>query len=145
MRKYIRNKVIGQYIYAKLLYIDNKEVSDLRIFLKSNGYTGGLKKKKYLEKVGVSQTYLTFIITAEKEKSMQELRELCEKLKFFEFVQVLGIIRKNSVVSDETGSKQEVSFSEENWYKKVFFSQVVIFVMWRKLLWSKKEKESGVE
>ena len=75
----------------------------------------------------VSQTYLTFIITAEKEK-------------FFEFVQVLGIIRKNSVVSDETGSKQEVSFSEENWYKKVFFSQVVIFVMW-----SGKEKESDVE
>jgi len=69
---------------------------------------------------------------------MQELRELCEKLKFFEFVQVLGIIRKNSVVSDETGSKQEVSFSEENWYKKVFFSQVVIFVMWRKLMWSRK-------
>jgi len=95
--------------------------------------------------VGVSETYLTFIITAEKEKSMQELRELCEKLKFFEFVQVLGIIRKNSVVSDETGSKQEVSFSEENWYKKVFFSQVVIFVMWRKLMWSGKEKESGVE
>jgi len=52
MLKYIRNKLIGQYIYAKLLYIDNKEVSDLRIFLKSNGYTGGLKKKNIWRRWG---------------------------------------------------------------------------------------------
>jgi len=46
MLKYVKNKAVPQYIYTKLLYIDNKEVVDLRIFLKSNGYMGGLKKKK---------------------------------------------------------------------------------------------------
>jgi len=46
MLKYVKNKAIGDYIYTKLLYIDNKEIVNLRIFLKTNGYKGGLKKKK---------------------------------------------------------------------------------------------------
>jgi len=135
MLKYVRNKVIGQYIYSKLLYIDNKEVADLRIFLKSNGYKGGLKKKKYLEKLGVAQTYLTFIITAPEEKSIKELSEFCEKLKRFELIQPLGIISKKSLVSDETGSNRRGVFSKETCYKKVFFAQLVILAIWRKLLW----------
>jgi len=94
MLKYVKNKAIGDYIYTKLLYIDNKEIVNLRIFLKTNGYKGGLKKKKYLHKLGLSQTYLTFIITSPEEKTMNELKVFCEKLKEFELIQILGIIKK---------------------------------------------------
>jgi len=141
MLKYVKNKAVPQYIYTKLLYIDNKEVVDLRIFLKSNGYMGGLKKKKYVQKIGFSQTYLTFIITSSEEKTINELKVFCEKLKKFELIQILGIIKKNILLLDETGGIQTFNFSQETCYKTVFFSKVVIFALWRKLLFTLRAKE----
>jgi hypothetical protein len=141
MLKYVKNKAVAQYIYTKLLYIDNKEVVDLRIFLKSNGYMGGLKKKKYVQKIGFSQTYLTFIITSSEEKTINELKLFCVKLKNFELIQILGIIKKNILLTDETGVIQGFTFSQETCYKTVFFSKVLIFALWRKLLFSFRAKE----
>jgi len=44
-------------------------------------------------------------------------------------------------MSDETGVNQGLNFSQENCYKTVFFSKVVIFAMWRKLIFRLRHKE----
>jgi len=94
-----------------------------------------------VQKIGFSQTYLTFIITSSEEKTINELKLFCVKLKNFELIQILGIIKKNILLTDETGVIQGFTFSQETCYKTVFFSKVLIFALWRKLLFSFRAKE----
>lgn len=124
------------YIYTKLLYIDNKELVKLRLFLKTYGYKGVLKKKKDLEILGLVQTYATFLIFVEDKKNqdlivIKDLENFLEKLKIFEFLQILGIIYKNILVINKTTSSQLLNIN--NLFINLFFCKLFIMFSWKKI------------
>jgi hypothetical protein len=126
--------MLKEYIYAKILYNDNKGIVKLRNLLKITNCKGKFLKKKELKNLGLFSLNYTFIIYA-KDNSINIFNILKRIELSFAYIQILGVIKNNLLVPMPI----KINFNIIQFYKNLFFIKLFIIFLFNLFNFSKKK------